>query len=116
MAIRRVGIISKPKKEDVQAVVPGLRGWVRQHAVEIVYDRETSVASGAPESGAPREKIPEGADLMIVLGGDGTLLATARLLAGRPTPILAVNLGRLGFLTGATPEALEPVRDLVLVG
>lgn len=116
MAIRRVGIISKPKKEDVQAVVPGLLGWLEQRSIEIVYDRETAAAIGSPGSGSPREKIPEGADLLIVLGGDGTLLATARLLAGRPTPILAVNLGSLGFLTGVTLEDLYPLLELVLAG
>ncbi len=116
MAIRRVGIISKPKKEDVPAVVPGLLGWLRQHSIDIVYDRETAAAIGSPESGAPREKIAESADLLIVLGGDGTLLATARLLAGRSTPSLAVNLGSLGFLTEVTLDDLYPLLELVLAG
>ncbi len=116
MAIRRVGIVSKPKKEDVQAVVPGLLSWLKQHSVEIVYDQETAAAINSPGSGVAREKIPESVDLIIVLGGDGTLLATARLLAGRPTPILAVNLGSLGFLTEITLDDLYPLLELTLAG
>ncbi len=116
MAIRRVGIISKPKKEDVQAIVPGLLSWLKQRSVEIVYDQETAAAIDSPSSGVPREKIPEMVDLVIVLGGDGTLLATARLLAGRPTPVLAVNLGSLGFLTEVTLDDLYPLLELALAG
>jgi NAD+ kinase len=116
MAIRRVGIISKPKKEDVQAVVPELLDWLKQHGLEVVYDRETANAIAAPETGVPREQIPQDAELLIVLGGDGTLLATARLVEGRPTPILAVNLGSLGFLTEVTLGDLYSLLELFLAG
>ncbi len=63
-----------------------------------------------------REEVPDSCDLAIVLGGDGTLLSAARALAGRGTPLFAVNLGGLGFLTGITVDDLFPELERVIRG
>ena len=115
MAVRAVGIISKPKPEDICPLVPRLLDWLRQRNLRAVFDEETAHCLGRSD-GVPRTEIPAQVDLLIVLGGDGTLLAAARLVDTRPVPILAVNLGALGFLTEITLEEMYAVLEDVLAG
>jgi NAD+ kinase len=95
----RVAIICKPHKEELGRLLPELLGWLGQHGFEPMLDREGGQYTGA----APvldRAEMPAWTpELVIVLGGDGTLLAAARVFASTNTPILSVNLGYLGFLT-----------------
>ena len=116
MPIKRVGIISKPKKTEIREIVPPLSAWLRERDVEVLIDRETSAIVEGSAKSVSRNELPGQADLLIVLGGDGTLLATARALNRKPVPILAVNLGGLGFLTVITREELYPTLELVLAG
>lgn len=113
MKLSTAGIVSKPKKDEVCAVVPGLLDWFAQHDIQTIIDEETAGCLGRND-GVPRAEIPAKADLLVVLGGDGTLLATGRLLQDCSVPILAVNLGSLGFLTEITLEELYPVLEDVL--
>jgi NAD+ kinase len=116
IAIRTVGIISKPRKEDVHAVVPQLLDWLRARGVEVFYDMETGQCIPSEQHEIPREELPSRVDLLLVLGGDGTLLAAARLLNDRTVPILPVNVGGLGFLTSVTLDELYPVLERALAG
>src|ERR1700678_2195365 len=114
--IRTAGIICKPIPEMVTTVVPPLREWLRTRKIETVVDTQTAETVGAKEPGCAREDMVGKVDLLIVLGGDGTLLAAARALHGHKIPILAVNLGGLGFLTSVTLDELYPVLESVLEG
>jgi NAD+ kinase len=114
--IRAAGIICKPIPEMVSAVVPALAGWLRARKIEVFLDEETRALTGPNGPAVPRSQIPEKVDLLIVLGGDGTLLAAARALGGRRVPILAVNLGGLGFLSSVTLDELYPVLETILAG
>ncbi len=116
MQIKRIGITSKPKKLEVREIVPPLLDWLRQRGVEALIDRETAANIGSDRSSVTRSELPGQVDLIIVFGGDGTLLATARAVNRRPIPLLAVNLGGLGFLTVISREELYPTLERVLAG
>ena len=94
-----VAIVSKPRKQELAQLLPELIAWLRQHNYKPLLDCEgagyTDAAPAVDRSDMPAHK-PQ---LVIVLGGDGTLLSVARIFAATGTPILSVNLGSLGFLT-----------------
>ena len=95
----RVAIVCKPQKEELARLLPELIGWLRQHGYEPLLDLEGSQYTTAAPA-VERAEMPACAPgLVIVLGGDGTLLSVARTFAATGTPILSVNLGFLGFLT-----------------
>jgi NAD+ kinase len=96
--VKTVGIISKPEVPAAGELVPKLVQWLEERGMRVRCDQETA-AYGAPCEGMPREQVPAESDLVIVLGGDGTLLSAARSMGGREVPLFPVNLGGLGFLT-----------------
>ena len=97
--MNRVAIVSKPHKEELARILPQLVAWLKDHRYEPILDREGAVycqdAPAMDRAELPRHELV----LVIVLGGDGTLLAAARIFAATGIPILGVNLGFLGFLT-----------------
>lgn len=114
--IRTVGIACKPIKDLVCSVVPPLLTWLREHKIAALVDDETSGCIDAGVPGTSREALADEVDLLLVLGGDGTLLSAARALGGHSIPILGVNLGGLGFLTSITLDELYPVLEQVIAG
>ncbi|HYE23729.1 MAG TPA: NAD(+)/NADH kinase [Clostridia bacterium] len=112
--MKTVAIISKPSKPELGEIVRQLVVWLCERQYTVLMDEETAVY-GSNENVVPRKQIADRRpDFVIVLGGDGTLLAAARAVSRAGTPILAVNLGSLGFLTEvplgelySTLEALE---------
>ncbi|HEX4164863.1 MAG TPA: NAD(+)/NADH kinase [Bryobacteraceae bacterium] len=113
--VNKVGIISKPKMSRAVEIVCGLIRWLDERGVVYRCDQQTAEYAGIEQS-FPREDLADEADLMIVLGGDGTLLSAARVVAGRSVPLFAVNLGHLGFLTAIRVEDLYPELERALLG
>jgi NAD+ kinase len=113
--VRKVAIFSKPNSPLAVKLVPELLGWLNRRGVEARFDSETAHYAGRP-AGLDRHHVPEGCDLAIVLGGDGTLLSAARAVGNREIPLFAANLGGLGFLTAITIEDFFPELERVLTG
>jgi len=114
--IRSVGIVARPRRKDIATVVPPLLAWLAERKIEVFCDPETAESLSPAAKAHPRETLPSVSDLLIVLGGDGTLLAAARLLDSRNIPILPVNLGGLGFLTSVTLDDFYPVLEQAING
>jgi len=112
---RRVAVLAKPGTREGQRIASELGAWLRARGVAVRFDERTARALSRPD-GIPAETIPDGTDLVIVAGGDGTLLSAARLAGPLGIPILGVNFGGLGFMTELQPEELYPALTRVLRG
>jgi NAD+ kinase len=110
-----VGIISKPNIPHAAEIICGLLEWLEQHKIRYRFDRQTAEYAKRSDF-VSREEVPKGTNLVIVLGGDGTLLAAARVVAGLNVPLLPVNLGQLGFLTAIPASDLYPELERALRG
>jgi NAD+ kinase len=112
----RIGIVARVDRPDAAAVVRELTGWLAARGHQVFVDHETGALRPDGATVVDRMSLPALVDLIVVLGGDGTLLAVARCVHGHDVPILGVNLGGLGFLTATTLEAMYPTLDAVLRG
>ena len=113
--VETVGLFSKPNAPRAAEVVPALVEWLASHGIQVRMD-EASASYAGQARGLPRNLVPEGCQLAIVLGGDGTLLAAARAVGQREVPVLGVNLGGLGFLAAVKVGELYPVLEDALRG
>ena len=107
-----IGILAKPRFPNIKPTLTQLVGWLREHGKDVVLDPKAATVIGAS---AVRYKglIADKADMVIVLGGDGTMLNAARLVEKRSVPILGINMGGLGFLTEVGGEHLYATLERV---
>jgi NAD+ kinase len=110
--MKRIGIVVKRGRPEALALARRLVGWLRRRGREVLLDADAAAVLHI-DGGVGKQEMMSRADLVVVLGGDGTLLAVARHSGARRVPVLGVNLGGLGFLTDVRPDetfrALEPV-------
>ena len=112
--MKNIGIICKAGVPESVEILQKLLPWLTQKGFDPVVDSD--IASVLNITGYPRAQIPERSDMIIVLGGDGTMLSVCRLVGERETPILGVNIGGLGFLTEVQREEIYDVLGAVLEG
>jgi NAD+ kinase len=117
--ITRVGIAAKPGMSGTAAEVASVMAWLARRGVQAVIEERTARAAGLEPGFHPsRDDLPHHVDLVVVFGGDGSLLGMADRIAqaGLDVPILGVNFGTLGFLTEITLPELFPALDATLAG
>ncbi len=112
MKSKSIGILTKPKFPEVKATLHAVVSWLRERKIDVVLDRTSASLLGEP-GGLQKTELASRADVLLVLGGDGTMLNAARLAGERGIPILGVNMGGLGFLTEVRLEHLYPSLDRV---
>ena len=114
-----IGIVAKRNKPEAVAVVRNLVEWLRPKKIQVYIEKEieellSPTLSEGNWKSVEREEMPPDVEMIIVLGGDGTLLSVGRQVWNRNIPILGVNLGGLGFLTEITLDELYSVLEKVL--
>jgi NAD+ kinase len=108
---KAAGIISKPNKPELAEILPGLLAWFRKHDYQLVVDPETAPYAPGVELLQREEMASRPLNFIVVLGGDGTLIAASRAVAKAGIPVIGVNLGALGFLTEVPLENLYPTLE-----
>jgi len=117
--MNRIGIVAKRNKPEAVTIASHLVEWLRAKKIKVYLEEEigkllSSTLSEGDWKSVAREEIPNVVEMIIVLGGDGTLLSVARQVWNKNIPILGVNLGGLGFLTEITLDELYPVLERVV--
>jgi NAD+ kinase len=113
--IRTVGLVSKPVPATHRSLLRDLSSWLTERGLRVLCDKEAARMTGA-RGGIDRDKLPRRCDLVVVIGGDGTLLSVARSACVTGTPILGINFGSLGFLTEVPRDELFPALEDVFAG
>ncbi|GDX89840.1 NAD kinase [Nitrospirota bacterium] len=112
MKNKSIGILTKPKFPEIKSTLQDVVAWLRARSINVILDT-TSAALLGEQGGVQKTQVASKADVLLVLGGDGTMLHAARLAGERSIPILGVNLGGLGFLTEVRLENLYPSLERV---
>jgi len=112
--MKKIGIICKTGQPEAAEILKQLLPWLRTKGCEIYLDSDT--ASMLNSEGTPRSQISSLADMIVVLGGDGTMLSVSRLVGDKGIPILGVNIGGLGFLTAVQKDEIYKVLEKVFSG
>ena len=120
-AIKRIGVVVKPHQPDALETLCRLTTWLNERDIKLVGLPEIERESIEHQTGCAVEVLAEAdiakqVDLMLVLGGDGTMIATARMVGDTEVPVMGVNYGGLGYLAEFPLEDLFPALDGVLEG
>jgi len=120
-SIKRIGVVVKPHQPDALATLCRLTEWLNARGIKLIggldVDRERiEHETGCVVETVNDEKLAETVDLMLVLGGDGTMIATARMLGDKEVPVIGVNYGGLGYLAEFPIKELFPALEAILNG
>jgi NAD+ kinase len=114
--IKKVGLFVNTTKENAAGIVEGVSAWLEERGIVPLLPEEQAVELEQPQTGISKTEMVEQADVLLVLGGDGTLLSAAHTPQIENVPILAINIGTLGFLTDASLDELYPTLKATLAG
>jgi NAD+ kinase len=111
--MKSLGIVANVKKPKVKTTVERILSWAKRNKIDYFITEELSEIVGHKDKAFPVEKLPEHSRVIVSLGGDGTMLKSARAVGDKGNPVLGINLGSIGFLTEITSDNIERTLDRV---
>ncbi|MCG9132531.1 NAD(+)/NADH kinase [Candidatus Poribacteria bacterium] len=114
--IKNIGFFVNTTKANATGIVEGVSAWLAERGLVPLLPEEQAVELGCSKTGISKTEMVDQADIILVLGGDGTLLSAAHTPQIENVPILAINIGTLGFLTDASLDELYPTLKATLAG
>ena len=115
MKIKKIGIVANIEKEKIADHVRSLKKWLEERGVKVFLENEIS-GKTALDGGLKWDELARKSELVVVLGGDGTMLRTARCLTGYKVPILGINMGSFGYLTEVNLNEIHSTLKLIISG
>ena len=115
-AFRRVGLVAKAHEEEISAALDQIADILSAHGCEILCDTAAADLMSGSTTPTARHDLADAVDVIVVLGGDGTLLSVARTAAAAGTPVLGINYGSLGFLTSTVRDESERAIEDLMAG
>jgi NAD+ kinase len=112
--MKKIGIICKKGRPEPDDILKALVPWLKERGADVLMEEERASALGM--KGCPVEEIASRAEMVMVLGGDGTMLGAARLVCEKGIPLLGINLGGLGFITEVSRDEIQEAMDKILRG
>lgn len=112
--MKRIGLLAKRGSPEALAALARVASWLKESGYDPLVEDET--ARIVKTAGVPMEEIPLQAEIVVVFGGDGTLLSAARLVEGRDIPILGINMGGLGFMAEIPGDEMDAALEMALAG
>ena len=118
-SVKRIGIVVKPHQPDALKTLCELVSWLSERGLELVADSQIdrqriTAETGCAVEAVPAEELAHKVDLIMVLGGDGTMIATARMIGDVEVPVLGVNYGGLGYLAEFRIEEMYAALESIL--
>ena len=115
MKIKKIGIVANIEKENISDHVKSLKKWLEEKSVEVFLETEISEKIGLCK-GLKWNDLAKKSEMIVALGGDGTMLRTAHYLAGHRVPVLGINLGSFGYLTEVNLNEIHSTLELIISG
>ncbi len=113
---KRIGLVGRYRQNNMAPTLVLLENWLNKNHYDVELEQQTAESLQRPNQGLPIDQLCQEVDLIIVLGGDGSLLGVARAAADSAVPVLGINHGRLGFLTDIHPKTCIVEVEKVLAG
>jgi NAD+ kinase len=115
MKIRRAGLVANIRKQKTNEYIKALKNWLEERGVEVFVEKEIAAKAGIGEA-LNWDELASRSQVIIVLGGDGTLLRTARNVARHDIPLVGINMGSFGYLNEINLEEMQAALELILAG